>query len=210
MISIRLFVLGACLCIMLASSFFLQSCFVFLCFFRVSKMFLVGLANVVRLCFTSDIVLLIDWLYCIDLFSCIAASLFNKLRGLLYFTLLYGVTPLFPVGSWRFLICYYSQMLFIYLFSIKSYTNWCRTSNLAWLINGNVHWTEYDTNNELVHKVSGGGETICPPRRWQFDGGIYRFAANRKSRRIYVRPRTGPQSAHGGRRWLDCRQPACL
>jgi len=33
----------------------------------------------------------------------------------------------------------------------------------------------------------GGGETICPPRRWQF---------GRKSRRIYVRPRTGPQSAH--------------
>jgi len=31
----------------------------------------------------------------------------------------------------------------------------------------------------------GDGETICPPRRWQFD-----------SRRIYVRPRTGPQSAH--------------
>jgi len=31
----------------------------------------------------------------------------------------------------------------------------------------------------------GGGETICP-RRWQFD-----------SRRIYVRPWTGPQSAHG-------------
>ena len=123
-------------------------------------MFLVGLATVVRLCFMSDIVLLIDWLYCIDLFSCIAASVFNKLT---YFTLLYGVTPLFPVGSWRFLICYYSQMLFIYLFSIKSYTNWCRTSNLAWLINGNVHWTEYDTNNELVHKVSGGGETICPP-----------------------------------------------
>jgi len=35
----------------------------------------------------------------------------------------------------------------------------------------------------------GGGETICPSppmavRRWQ------------KSRRIYVRPRTGPQSAH--------------
>jgi len=26
-------------------------------------------------------------------------------------------------------------------------------------------------------------------RRWQFDGG-------KKSRRIYVRPRTGPQSAH--------------
>jgi len=47
------------------------------------KMFLVGLATVVRLCFTSDIVLLIDWLYCIDLFSCIAASLFNKLTYLL-------------------------------------------------------------------------------------------------------------------------------
>jgi len=34
--------------------------FRFLCFFRVFKMFLVGLATVVRLCFTSDIVLLID------------------------------------------------------------------------------------------------------------------------------------------------------
>ena len=32
--------------------------------------------------------------------------------------------------------------------------------------------------------LPGSGETICP-RRWQFD-----------SRRIYVRPRTGPQSAH--------------
>ena len=30
----------------------------------------------------SDIVLLIDRLYCIDLFSCIAASLFNKLTYL--------------------------------------------------------------------------------------------------------------------------------
>jgi len=57
--------------------------FRFLCFFRVFKMFLVGLATVVRLCFTSDIVLLIDWLYCIDLFNCIAASLFNKLTYLL-------------------------------------------------------------------------------------------------------------------------------
>ena len=36
----------------------------------------------------SDIVLLIDRLYCIDLFSCIAASLFTKLT-LLYSTLLY-------------------------------------------------------------------------------------------------------------------------
>jgi len=55
-------------------------------FFRVFKMFLVGLATVVRLCFTSDIVLLIDWLYCIDLFSCIAASVFNKLTYLLTYT----------------------------------------------------------------------------------------------------------------------------
>ena len=46
MTSIRLFVLGACLCTMLAYSFFLQSCFVFFkCFFRVFKMFLVGLAT---------------------------------------------------------------------------------------------------------------------------------------------------------------------
>ena len=31
----------------------------------------------------SDIVLFIDWLYCIDLFGCRAASLFNKLTYLL-------------------------------------------------------------------------------------------------------------------------------
>ena len=54
-------------------------------------MFLVGLATVVRLCFTSDIVLLIDWLYCTDLFSCIAASVFNKLI-LLYFTLAFDAS----------------------------------------------------------------------------------------------------------------------
>ena len=57
--------------------------FRFFMFFRVFKMFLVGLATVVRLCFTSDIVLLIDCLYCTDLFSCIAASVFNKLTYLL-------------------------------------------------------------------------------------------------------------------------------
>jgi len=34
--------------------------FRFFMFFRVLKMFLVGLATVVRMCFTSDIVLLID------------------------------------------------------------------------------------------------------------------------------------------------------
>ena len=37
----------------------------------------------------------------------------------------------------------------------------------------------------ILNKLSpGGGEKICP-RRLQFE-----------SRRIYVRPRTGPQSAH--------------
>jgi len=48
--------------------------------------------------------------------------------------------------------------------------------------------------SSLARHRPGGGETICPRRR-QFDGGMYRFAANQKSRRIYVRPRTGPQSA---------------
>ena len=38
---------------------------------------------IVRLCFMSDIVLFIDWLYCIDLFSCVAASVFNKLTNLI-------------------------------------------------------------------------------------------------------------------------------
>ena len=61
--------------------------FRFLCFFRVFKMFLAGLANAVRLCLTSDIVLLIDWLCSIDLFSCIAASVFNKLAYLLTYLL---------------------------------------------------------------------------------------------------------------------------
>jgi len=84
MTSIRLFVLGACLCTMLAYSFFLQSCFVFLCFFRVFlKLFLVGLATDCAVVFYEWHCVLIDWLYCIDLFSCIAASLFNKLTYLL-------------------------------------------------------------------------------------------------------------------------------
>ena len=67
-------------------------------------MFLVGLATVVRLCFTSDIVLLIDWLYCIDLFSCIAASLFNKLTYLLtYLSWLAAARTRF--GSVQFVCC---------------------------------------------------------------------------------------------------------
>ena len=44
----------------------------------------------------------------------------------------------------------------------------------------------------------GRRDDMPPPRRWQFD-----------SRRIYVRPRTGPQSTH---LWwpVSYRQPACL
>jgi len=60
MSSIRLFVLGA---FMYYVGLFVLSAVVFRffnVFFRVFKMFLVGLATVVRLCFTSDIVLLID------------------------------------------------------------------------------------------------------------------------------------------------------
>ena len=48
-------------------------------------MFYVGVL-IVRLCFMSDSVLFIDWLYCIDLSSCIAASVFNKLAFFTYFT----------------------------------------------------------------------------------------------------------------------------
>ena len=82
MISIRLFVLGACLCTMLAYSFFLQSCFVFLNVFSCFKNVFCRSSYWLCGCFMSDIVLLIDRLYCIDLFSCIAASLFNKLTYL--------------------------------------------------------------------------------------------------------------------------------
>ena len=58
-------------------SFFLQLCFIFF-------MFYAGLGLlIVRGCFMSDVVLFIDWLYCVDLFSRIAASLFIKLTYLL-------------------------------------------------------------------------------------------------------------------------------
>jgi len=49
-------------------------------------------------------------------------------------------------------------------------------------------WSRYVSTDWFSGETSyrlAGGETICP-RRWQFD-----------SRRIYVRPRTCPQSAHG-------------
>jgi len=39
---------------------------------------------------------------------------------------------------------------------------------------------------KLKQVIAPGAATRYAPRRWQFD-----------SRRIYVRPRTGPQSAHG-------------
>jgi len=54
----------------------------FLCFFMFLMRY-VGLL-IARLCFMSDTVLFIHCLYCIDLFSCIAASLFNKLTSLYY------------------------------------------------------------------------------------------------------------------------------
>ena len=81
--------------------------------------------------------------------------------------------------------------------------------------NKNLFSIEINLNSRLT-RCPGGGETICPPA----DGSstvAYRFAAIcvspwiRKSRRIYVRPRTG-HSPHisGGQQWLSCRQPACL
>ena len=50
--------------------------------FHVFFMFYVDLL-IVRLCFMSDIAWFIDWLYCIDLFSWTAASVFNKLTYLI-------------------------------------------------------------------------------------------------------------------------------
>ena len=61
------------------------------------------------------------------------------------------------------------------------------------------------------YRPEGRRDDMPPPT-------AYRYAANQaicvspriqKSRRIYVRPRTGPHIS-GGRRWLSCRQPACL
>ena len=40
----------------------------------------------------------------------------------------------------------------------------------------------------LIQGIAPRRRDDMPPHRWQFDGG--------KNRRIYVRPRTGPQSAH--------------
>jgi len=52
-------------------------------------------------------------------------------------------------------------------------------------------------NSSKTSYRPGGGETICP-RRWLFD-----------SRRISARPWTDLDGS-AVRRWLSCRQPACL
>ena len=84
MASIRLFVLGACLCTTLAYSFFLQCCFLFFnVFFHVFKMFLVGLATGRAVVF-YEWHCVIDWwtvlYWSIQLYSC---RLFDKLTYLL-------------------------------------------------------------------------------------------------------------------------------
>ena len=72
----------------------------------------------------SDIVLLIDRLYCIDLFSCIAASLFNKLTYLLTYdctesliidkTSLTSLSPyVFGCQSQHFIFYLYARINFI-------------------------------------------------------------------------------------------------
>jgi len=83
--------------------------------------------------------------------------------------------------------------------------------------------TEGYLDNILRRKVDKGSHRGAARRYAPADGSstvAYRFAANQaicvspwipKSRRIYVRPQTGPQSAHlWCRQWLSCRQPACL
>ena len=49
-----------------------------------------------------------------------------------------------------------------------------------------------------------GGETICRPRRWQFDGGKNRGGSTS------VRGRVRSPHISSGWRLLSCRQPACL
>jgi len=65
-------------------------------------MFYVGLL-IVRLCFMGNIALFIDWLYSVDLFSCIAASLFKeklqrKWNTVWYFHVKYFTSQLFCVN----------------------------------------------------------------------------------------------------------------
>jgi len=71
----------------------------------------------------------------------------------------------------------------------------------VWRTGGGRTSVERSTCRGETRYRPGGGETICP-RRWQFEGGWHIFSPPigpswiRKSWRIYVRPRTGPQSAH--------------
>jgi len=62
--------------------------------------------------------------------------------------------------------------------------------------------TRHCNHTTSPHRPRGGrGETISPPppiavRRWHIVSSPIRPSWIQKSRRIYVRPRTGPQSAH--------------
>ena len=58
-------------------------------------------------CATSNnnTVLLIDWLYCIDLFSCIAASVFNKLTYLLTYLKCRWIRCVYKAAHWHALAC---------------------------------------------------------------------------------------------------------
>ena len=60
------------------------------------------------------------------------------------------------------------------------------------------------TTPSLTRCRPGAGETICPPRRWQFGGGKNRGGSTS------VRGRVRSPHISGARRWLSCRQPACL
>ena len=69
-----------------------------------------------------------------------------------------------------------------------------------------VLWTGLSPNDPPLTPTRyrlGDGETIFP-RRWQFDGGKNRGGSTS------VRKRVRSPHISGGRRWLSCRQPACL
>jgi len=90
-----------------AVNFFPASMFLY--FFH-AFMFYVGLL-IVRLCFMNDIVLFIDWLYCIDLFSCIGASVFNKLTYLLTMCL---ITMAANISEWCCTVAMWGERCWIH------------------------------------------------------------------------------------------------
>ena len=59
-------------------------------------------------------------------------------------------------------------------------SSWCELFSLT----GNAINSVETTREQVI--APGAARRYAPTRRWQFD-----------SRRIYIRPRTGPQSAHG-------------